>query len=45
LAATETGESTQTVVTGDAGKQRGKVKMAKLDGQWRVMRESWANAR
>lgn len=45
LKATETGEAAELIVSGDAGKQRGKVKMAKLDGQWRVMKESWSNAK
>ena len=45
LKATETGETAELIVTGDAGKQRGKAKMAKPNGQWLVMKESWSNAK
>ncbi|MFN7922472.1 MAG: hypothetical protein U0Q16_20375 [Bryobacteraceae bacterium] len=31
--------------TGDGGKQTGKVRMAQVDGQWRVMRESWEQSK
>ncbi|MBM3787597.1 MAG: hypothetical protein FJW30_24845 [Acidobacteria bacterium] len=44
LKATETAEAAELLVTGDAGKQKGKVALKKMDGQWRVMKESWTNA-
>lgn len=44
LKATETDDAAQLVVSGDAGKRRGTVKMARWNGQWRVSRESWTDS-
>lgn len=44
LKVTEAGEGATLLLTGDAGKQKGKATMGKLDGQWRLMKESWENA-